>query len=104
MQTPTKVSLVTTESENGLTHLLPLVLSILVVNSDNFPPSDYDAVYKSAGLDVVSYTPTSASMPASQWPTLSSLIDSGKRLITFMDANANFTAVPYIIDGTLNLR
>lgn len=79
------------------------VLSILIVNSDNFPPSDYDAVYKSAGLDVVSYTPTSASMPASQWPTLGSLIDSGKRLITFMDANANFTAVPYIIDEFTNI-
>jgi hypothetical protein len=27
------------------------------------------------------------------------MIDSGKRLVTFMDAGADFTAVPYIIDG-----
>jgi hypothetical protein len=26
------------------------------------------------------------------------MIDSGKRLVTFMDAGADFTAVPYIID------
>ncbi|KAL4070751.1 PLC-like phosphodiesterase, partial [Scleroderma citrinum] len=79
------------------------VLSILIVNSDSFPPSAYDAVYKSVGLDTVSYTPSSAFMPASQWPTLGSLIDSGKRLITFMDANADFTSVPYIIDEFTNI-
>jgi hypothetical protein len=27
------------------------------------------------------------------------MIDSGKRLVTFMDAGANFASVPYIIDG-----
>jgi len=103
MQTPTKVSLVATETDKGPTHLLPLVLSILIVNSDNFPPSDYGAVYKSVGLDAMSYAPTFAAVLASQWPTLGSLIDSGKRLITFMDANADLTAVPYIIDGALNV-
>ena len=38
-------------------------------------------------------------MPATQWPTLATLIDSGKRLITFMDASADFNSVPYIIAG-----
>lgn len=79
------------------------MLSILVVNSDGFPPTAYDSLYKSVGLDTVSYAPPSASMPASQWPTLGTLIDSGTRLITFMDANANFTSVPYIISGTLRI-
>jgi hypothetical protein len=27
------------------------------------------------------------------------MIDSGKRLVTFMDTGANFASVPYIIDG-----
>lgn len=79
------------------------VLSILVVNSDGFPPTAYDSLYKSVGLDTVSYAPPSASMPASQWPTLGTLIDSGTPLITFMDANADFTSVPYIISGTLRI-
>ncbi|KAI6007145.1 PLC-like phosphodiesterase [Pisolithus albus] len=79
------------------------VLSILVVNSDGFPPTAYDSLYKSVGLDTVSYAPQSASMPASQWPTLGTLIDSGTRLITFMDANANFTSVPYIISEFTNI-
>jgi hypothetical protein len=79
-----------------------LVLSLLIVNSDNLPPTNYDTVFKSAGLDTVSYSPPSASLLASGWPTLGSLIDSGKRLVTFMDASADFTSVPYIIDGMLH--
>ena len=75
------------------------VLSLLIVNSDDFPPTAYDTVFKGAGLDTMSYAPPSASIPATQWPTLGSLIDSGKRLITFMDASADFNSVPYIIDG-----
>jgi hypothetical protein len=75
------------------------VLSLLIVNSDNFLPTAYDAVFKGAGLDTMSYAPPSASIPATQWPTLGSLIDSGKRLITFMDASADFNSVSYIIDG-----
>ena len=76
------------------------MLSLLIVNSDDFPPTAYDAVFKAVGLDTMSYAPSSASMPATQWPTLGRLIDSGKRLVTFMDASADFNSVPYIIDGT----
>jgi hypothetical protein len=79
------------------------VLSLLIVNSDNLPPSQYDAVFKAVGLDTVSYAPTSSAYPASGWPTLGSLIDSGKRLVTFMDSNADFTSVPYIIDEFTNI-
>jgi|SRR6267154_577403 len=80
------------------------VLSLLIVNSNNLPPTNYDTVFKSVGLDTVSYSPPSASLPESGWPTLGTLIDSGKRLITFMDYNADFTSVPYIIDGVLRSR
>lgn len=51
----------------------------------------------------MSYSPPSSSLLESGWPTLGSLIDSGTRLITFMDSNADFTSVPYIIDGVLQL-
>lgn len=78
------------------------MLSLLIVNSDNLPPTNYDTVFKSASLDTVSYSPPSASLLASGWPTLGSLIDSGKRLVTFMDSSADFTSVPYIIDGMLH--
>ncbi|KAG6871187.1 hypothetical protein C0993_003703, partial [Termitomyces sp. T159_Od127] len=78
---------------------VPTVLSILIVNIDNAPASAYGSVYTAAGVDVVSYAPPTSPVQASSWPTLGSMIDSGKRLVTFMDNQADLTAVPYIIDG-----
>jgi len=79
------------------------VVTLLIVNSDDFPPTAYDTVFKAAGLDTLSYAPPSASIPASQWPTLGSMIDSGKRLVTFLDASADFTSVNYLIDEFTNV-
>lgn len=84
-----------------LTALPRTVVSLLIVNSDDFAPSEFDTVFKAAGLDTLAYAPESASLSASGWPTLGTLIDSGKRLVTFMDAEADFTSVPYIIDGAM---
>jgi len=79
------------------------VVSILIVNYDNFPPSAYDTVFKAVGLDSMSYAPTSSALPESGWPTLGSMIDNGTRLVTFLDNGADFTAVPYLIDEFTNM-
>ena len=82
------------------TDLLP-VLSLLIVNSDNLPPSNYDTVFKAVGLDSVSYAPSNATIARTEWPTLGTLIDAGTRLLTFLDNAADITAVPYLMDGRL---
>jgi len=79
------------------------VISILMVNSDGFKPSDYDQVFQSTGIAALSYAPTTATLPAADWPTLGSLIDSGKRVVTFMDHGADYSSVPYIIDEFTNI-
>ncbi|KAI0651982.1 PLC-like phosphodiesterase [Trametes meyenii] len=79
------------------------VVSLLIVNSDNLAPSEYDTVFKAAGLDTLAYAPSSASLTASSWPTLGSLIDSGKRLVAFLSTKADFTSVPYLIDEFTNV-
>jgi|ERR1700722_1271490 len=76
-----------------------IVVSMLIVNSDGFAPSDFDAVFKSAGLDTLSYAPPSSALPASGWPTLGSMINNNTRLVTFLDTGAVFSEVPYLIDG-----
>lgn len=78
------------------------VLSLLIVNIDNIPVSQYDGVFKGVGLDAISFVPQTASLPATSWPTLGSMIDSQKRLVTFMD-NAADASVPYIIDEFSNV-
>lgn len=69
------------------------------MNIDNLVASEYETVYKAAGVDSVSFSPASAALGASAWPTLGSMIDSGTRLVTFLDNAADFTTVPYLIDG-----
>ena len=77
------------------------MLSLLIVNIDNLPASAYGTVFASVGLDALSYAPERTPLAATEWPTLGALIDSGKRLLTFLDNGADTAAVPYLIDGTL---
>jgi len=79
------------------------VVTILFVNIDNVAVSSYQALYKAAGLDTLSYSPPAAVTTAGNWPTLGSMIDAGTRLVTFMDNGANFATVPYIIDEFSNV-
>jgi hypothetical protein len=76
------------------------VLTILIVNIDNLSASAFDVVYKAVGLDAISFAPTSSATTFTQWPSLGTMIDSGGRLVTFLDNGAEFEAVPYLIDGT----
>jgi len=79
------------------------VLSILIVNINNLAPSAFDNVYKAVGLNTVSYAPPNAVTAAANWPTLGSMIDSGTRLVTFLDNGANTAVVPYLIDEFTNI-
>lgn len=79
------------------------VISILIVNIDNQPASSYAAIYEAASMVDISYAPSTTSVKADEWPTLGTLIDSGKRVLTFMDNSADATAAPYIIDEFTNI-
>lgn len=74
------------------------VITLVIVNSDNQPPSAYASLFESAGLASKAYTPASASLTITQWPTLGEMVDSGKTVVVFMDYNADFNSVPYIMD------
>lgn len=86
--------------DRQLISLFCSVVSLLIVNSDGFSASDFASVFESAGLDTMSYSPSSSNLTYSEWPTLSTLIDAGTRLVTFMDTHADFSTATYIIDGT----
>ncbi|KAJ8521958.1 hypothetical protein ONZ45_g1379 [Pleurotus djamor] len=78
------------------------VVSILMVNIDNQPASAFDAAYKAAGVDTISFAPESPTLPATGWPTLGSMIDSNRRLVSFLD-NAADPSIPYLIDEFTNI-
>jgi hypothetical protein len=45
--------------------------------------------FKASGIDQYAYIPPTLPMQQSSWPTLGQMIDSGTRLVTFMDAGAD---------------
>jgi hypothetical protein len=54
-------------------------------------------VFTSAGLDSLAFAPPTPVLPSSQWPSLGTLIDSGKRLVIFLDNGATDAGTPWLI-------
>lgn len=76
------------------------VLTMLLVNGDNVDVSSFDDVFVSSGLKDYTFVPSTSPDPLgiADWPTLGDLIEKGTRLIMFLDAEADETSVPYILD------
>lgn len=79
------------------------VISMVLVNIDNLPATSFASAFESAGLSQYAYTPSASATSLSDWPTLGTLVDSGKTVVVFMNYNADFTAAPYIIDQFSNI-
>jgi hypothetical protein len=75
----------------------------VIVNIDTLPPTTFASAFESSGLSSSAYSPSASALSISEWPTLGELVDSGKNVIVFMDYNADFTTVPYIMDEFTNI-
>ncbi|KAI9358611.1 PLC-like phosphodiesterase [Zopfochytrium polystomum] len=73
------------------------VLTLLIANGDFSAPGLFAAAFVAAGLDAYAFRPGSAKLALAAWPTFQALIDSGKRLVVFMDYKADLAVVPYLI-------
>ncbi|CAO1628023.1 unnamed protein product [Parajaminaea phylloscopi] len=77
------------------------VLSLLIVNSDSVSPATYAQAFESTGLASKMYSPTNPSssggVAKSSWPTLSSMIDSGKTVVAYLDNSADVSTTPYLL-------
>jgi len=77
-----------------------LVITVLLVNSDNASAEDLHAEFEAADIVKYAYTPTSQTTPPETWPTLQELISNGTRMMTFvasLSASSN-TVAPYLMD------
>ncbi|RMY66935.1 hypothetical protein D0863_08116 [Hortaea werneckii] len=77
------------------------VVTILVGNSDyekGVTAKDYVQPFEESGLMPYLYEPEYVPQRRNQWPTLGEMILSGKRVVAFIDYNANQTAVPWLLD------
>lgn len=76
------------------------VVTVLLVNSDDFTASELAAQYSTADIESYAYSPDSQTTPPSEWPTLQTLINNGTRLLNFvssLDPSDN-TVAPWLMD------
>jgi hypothetical protein len=59
------------------------VVTLLLINGDNRPVSEFGTAMTKTGLASYAYTPSSQ-LAMSEWPTIQELIDSNKRLVMFL--------------------
>jgi hypothetical protein len=74
------------------------VVTILLGNGGYDPVESYVPFIEQTGLVQYAYLPSKIPMGINDWPTLASMILTGKRVVIFMDYDANQTAVPWILD------
>jgi hypothetical protein len=74
------------------------VVTLLITNNqDDIDIGRFAEVFAATGLDQYVFTPD-GSLGLGDWPTLGEMIDSGSRLVVFMDYNTDTNRVPYILD------
>jgi hypothetical protein len=56
------------------------------------------------GLANLTYVPPQSPMTREDWPTLREMLDSGKRLVVFIDKGADEKTVPYLLSQFPNVR
>jgi len=71
------------------------VVTIMWNNLGNFPVSAFQSAYQNGG-SIMNYVYTQP-VGSLTWPTLQSLISSGKRLINFVDTGADQSTVPWLM-------
>lgn len=74
------------------------VITLLIGNADFVGVGNYTTPLENSGLAQYAYVPPKVPMGIDDWPTLSTMILARKRVVIFMDYNADQTEVPYILD------
>ena len=74
------------------------VVTILMGNDDVIGVGNFTIPLEASGLSRYAYTPPKIPMSLSDWPTLGEMIIMSKRVVVFLDYEANETQVPYILD------
>ncbi|KAJ8059698.1 hypothetical protein OCU04_011346 [Sclerotinia nivalis] len=82
----------------------PFDVVTLLLGNGNYSQIDaYIPFLEETGLQNYAYVPPKIPMALDDWPTLASMILSGKRIVIFMDYNANQTAYPWVLDEFTNM-
>ncbi|KAF8067759.1 PLC-like phosphodiesterase [Lyophyllum atratum] len=74
------------------------VLTLLFTNPEGLSVKDaWKPIFDEAGITPLIYVPPIIPLKQDQWPTLGEMLDTGKRVVVFMDADTNPTLVDFIL-------
>lgn len=73
------------------------VVTILLVNADSVPASEFATAFESSGLAARGYVPTSEVAPTSEWLTLETMISNNQRLVSFITNIDRDASAPYLL-------
>ncbi|KAI0743414.1 PLC-like phosphodiesterase [Daedaleopsis nitida] len=75
------------------------VLTLIFTNPEGVSlPDVWAPAFEQSGVAALAFVPPHLPMKQSEWPTLGEMIDSGKRVVVFLDAGADSDrSVPYIL-------
>lgn len=75
------------------------VVTILLVNGPGASASEIAAQYNQAGITTsLAYTPSGSTSSQQTWPTLQSMINSGTRLVNFIQGLTYDSTTPWLMD------
>lgn len=78
------------------------VITIMMGNNNGqttrIAAADYVAPFQNAGIMPYLWTPPSATLTLSEWPTLGEMIIRNKRVVAMLDYGANQERVPWLLD------
>ncbi|KAK7448061.1 hypothetical protein VKT23_013817 [Stygiomarasmius scandens] len=74
------------------------VLTLLFTNPESQSVKDvWKPAFDNSGITPLAFVPPSVPVKQSEWPTLGEMIDSGKRVVVFLDAGADTSQVNFIL-------
>lgn len=74
------------------------VVTVLLVNGASASGNELASAYQTAGISTnLAYTPSGTTSTSQRWPTLQSLINSGTRLMNFVDSIDDNSAAPFLM-------
>jgi hypothetical protein len=78
------------------------VIAIMMGNNNGddtkIPATDYVAPFQDSGMMEYLWTPPSATMNLTDWPTLAEMIIKNKRVVVMLDYNADQSQVPWLLN------
>lgn len=74
------------------------VIAIMMGNDDRVPPTTYVQPFQDSGLLPYLYEPSTPNATLAEWPTLSQMILTNKRVVVMLDYLANQAEVPWLLD------